>query len=115
MRRYSAVRLACLLALVTLAGCSQWSISGTGRIKERKTVEGEFVSPAGAEGPIGFGCEFDTPPNVVISAPFGLPPPQHTFVTEVTNTGFKWKNNGSSEKKESDLRVRWTAAGTVSK
>ncbi len=78
-------------------------------------MEGEFVSPAGAEGPIGFGCEFDTPPKIVISAAFGHPAPEHTFVTEVTTTGFKWKNNGSAEKKESDLHVHWTADGTVSK
>src|SRR5437870_1771892 len=112
MRIHSAARIVYLLVLVTLAACSGPPSTAPQRsAKEQKVVTGEFASPAGAEGPIGFGCEFDTSPKVVFSAPFGFEV-AHTYVSDVTKTGFTWKNNGSKEKNESDLHVKWMAEGT---
>lgn len=102
--------------IFALAGCAPPPPppSSPGESRIQKQVNGMFVSPAGADGQIGFGCEFETPPNVVISAPNAIDPPvKYTYVSEVTKTGFTWKNNGSKEKSETDLHVKWTAEGNV--
>lgn len=83
---------------------------------EMSRVNGKFYSMAESEDEVKFSTPFISPPKVTIGIPSedsglsaflnGSDAVENTVITEVTNTGFKWKNSG-----QTSYDLRWIATG----
>ncbi len=81
-------------------------------------IDEKFLSIAGKEDFVHFPQPFNAPPKVVIGIPSedegvhaflnGLAAKESTSVIEVTKTGFRWKNTGSST-----YNLRWIATEVI--
>jgi hypothetical protein len=71
-------------------------------------TEGKFYSIFGQEGPVMFPLPYASPPHVEITGGYR----SVTVISEVTTTGFKWKNV-AKDKFGNEGEVQWTAKGVL--
>lgn len=78
--------------------------------KPPKTFEqkGSFYTIAGQEGPISFPVPYATIPKVELTSGYRY----STIITEVTATGFKWKNV-MKERQGNEGDVSWASSGLI--
>ena len=72
------------------------------------TAEGKFYTIFGQEGPVMFPVPYATPPHVEVTGGYR----SVTVISEVTATGFKWKNV-AKDRFGNEGEVQWTAKGIL--